>query len=339
VVSARVTAPAAERPQYVFAALALVLLAAVVAVGLEIYVRLIIDDGLHFDLEMWKYAREVKQVSADPILGHEHRPGAAAHLMGVDVRINRLKLRDAEYPYQRPPGVQRVLMLGDSVTFGWGVPVADTVAKRLERKLRDAGRGVEVINTGVGNYNTIMEVEYFFNEGARYDPQVVVLNYFINDAEPVPTYRAPNLLQRHSYAWVWLSGRLDVLARLLARRQDFADYYLALYDAPGWTAAQQSIARLTAHCRERGIAVLIANYPELRELKPYRFDRVRAVVRETAERNGAAYLDLYDAVRDENPERLWVTKPDDHPSSYAHGLFADAMVAPVSLMLDRQTAR
>ena len=337
--TSRATPPAPGRPQYAFTALALLLLSIVVAVGLEGYVRLVIDDGLHFDLEMWKYAREVKQVAADPILGHEHRPGAAAHLMGVDVRINRLKLRDAEYPYERPPGVQRVLMLGDSVTFGWGVPVADTVAKRLERQLRARGRHVEVINTGVGNYNTTMELEYFFAEGFRYDPQVVVLNYFINDAEPVPTYRAPNLLQRHSYAYVWLSGRLDVLARLLTRRQNWADYYLALYEAPGWTAVQQSIARLTAYCRDRGIGVLIANYPELRELKPYRFDRVRTLVRETAERNGAAYLDLYDAVRDETPERLWVTKPDDHPSSYAHGLFADAMVATVSRMLDRPAAR
>ena len=69
--------------------------------------------------------------------------------MGVDVRINQRKLRDAEYPYERPAGVQRVVMLGDSVTFGWGVPAEATVSKRLERALRAAGRGVEVINTGV----------------------------------------------------------------------------------------------------------------------------------------------------------------------------------------------
>ena len=120
---------------------------------------------------------------------------------------------------------------------------------------------------------------------------------------------------------------------------DLADYYLALYDEPGWPAAQQSIARLTAYCRDKGIGVLVANYPELRELKPYRFDRVRALVQETAERNEAAYLDLYDAVRDESPEKLWVTKPDDHPSSYAHKLFAAAMAPAVTRLLDRYAAK
>ena len=41
---------------------------------------------MHFDLEMWKYARELKQIAGDPALGHEHRPHTRARLMGVDVR-------------------------------------------------------------------------------------------------------------------------------------------------------------------------------------------------------------------------------------------------------------
>jgi lysophospholipase L1-like esterase len=315
------------------------LVLAVLVGGLELYARLVVDDGLQFDLEMWKYARALKQAALDPGRGHEHRAGAAARLMRVDVRINQRKLRDAEYPYERPAGVQRVLMLGDSVTFGWGVPAEDTVSKRLERMLRAAGRNVEVINTGVGNYNTAMEVAYFVGEGARYDPQVVVLNYFINDPEPVPTYRPLPLWARHSYAYVWLGGRLDVLARLLAHRQGWGDYYLALYDGPGWIEVERSLARLAENCHARDVGVLVANYPELRELRPYRFDRVREMVKRAAEGQGAAHVDLYDAVRDQHPETLWVTRPDDHPNGRAHALFADALAPAVARLLDRHPTR
>lgn len=301
--------------------------------------RLGVDDGRHFDLEMWKYARDLKQVARDPLLGHEHRPGAAAHLMGVDVRINRQKLRDDEHPYERPAGAERVLMLGDSITFGWGVAAEDTVSKVLERRLRTMGLSVEVINAGVGNYNTTMEVAYFLGEGYRYDPQLVVLNYAFNDAEPVPTYRPPRFWQRHFYAYVWLSGRLDVLARLLGRRQHWADYYLDLYDAPGWTEAERSIARLADQCRGRGMGLLIVNYPELRELRPYRLERVRELVRAAAERHGVAYLDLYPVVRDERPETLWVTRPDDHPNRHAHALYADAIAPIVASMLAQSAPR
>src|SRR5882672_7924654 len=42
----------------------------------ELGVRLFVDDGMNFNLEMWKYARDVKQRSANPLIGHEHRPFA-----------------------------------------------------------------------------------------------------------------------------------------------------------------------------------------------------------------------------------------------------------------------
>jgi len=306
-----------------------------IVLGLEFYVRSSIDHGMHFDLEMWKYANQLKQVSSNPKLGHEHRPNSSAFLMGVDVHINRRKLRDQDYDYERPPGIRRILMLGDSITFGWGVPVEHTVSKHLERLLQESGHRVEVINTGVGNYNTTMEVEYFLTEGYRFDPQVVVLNFFINDAEPTPTYTPLTLLQRHSHAYVWLTGRVDVVFRHLDQRQTWWEYYRGLYNSPGWKAAEESIARLATYCHRNGIGLLIANYPELREMKHYRFDRVRTLVQEAAEGNGTTYLDLYEAVRNEEAPMLWVTEPDPHPSRHAHKLFAESMLPTIEDMLDR----
>jgi lysophospholipase L1-like esterase len=329
-----------ERHKRAYAFRALAFLASLIAIGigLELYVRWALDNGMRFDLEMWKYARSLKQVSSNPAIGHEHRPASSDHLMGVDVRINTQKLRDEEYGYERPAGSQRILMLGDSVTLGWGVPVEQTVSKRLEEVLRKEGRRVEVINSGVGNYNTAMEVAYFLTEGTNYDPQVVVLNYFINDAEPTPTYKPLGFLEQSSYAYVWLSGRFDVVARQLAHRPNWWKYYWGLYDSPGWKAAENAIGHLSSYCHARGIGLLIVNYPELRQLKQYRFDRVRASVREAASRHGAEYLDLYDAVRDEDESKLWVTRLDPHPNSHAHKLFADAMAPTMRRMVDQYAA-
>src|SRR5262245_63414048 len=102
----------------------------ITAIGLELLTRFIADDGMQFDLEMWKYARDVKQVAADPLIGHEHAPNRQARLMGVDFRTNSQGLRDGEYSFERVPGKLRIAMLGDSLTVGWGVPVEDTFAKR-----------------------------------------------------------------------------------------------------------------------------------------------------------------------------------------------------------------
>ena len=42
----------------------------VTALAFEVLTRLVVDDGMQFDLEMWKYARDVKYVSADPLIAH-----------------------------------------------------------------------------------------------------------------------------------------------------------------------------------------------------------------------------------------------------------------------------
>ena len=76
----------------------------VTALAFEVLTRLVVDDGMQYDLEMWKYARDVKQISADPLIAHEHAPDRRARLMGVDFRTNSKGLRDREFSYDQSSG-------------------------------------------------------------------------------------------------------------------------------------------------------------------------------------------------------------------------------------------
>lgn len=298
------------------------------AASLELFVRLAHSGGSNFDIEMWRYARELKQVSAIPGVGHEHRPGAAGIYMGVPVAISSAGLRDREYSLQKPPGVVRILMLGDSVTLGWGAPETATVSRALERQLNGGGGPfrVEVINTGVGNTNTAMQAAYFLDKGQRYTPDLVVLNYFINDAEETPT-RQSNWLTDWSYAAVFVAGRLDILARTYFGKPDWKNYYRDLYrpEAAGWREAARSFAELAAFCREKGIRLMVANYPELHELADYPFAEATARVAALAAGEGLPFLDLLPSVRGEVPTSLWVTLEDSHPNAKAAELFSAAL--------------
>ncbi len=64
----------AGRRGYFLNALMLGLTLALIVGGVELYVRFVEDDGMQFDLEMWKYAKSVKRISENPRIGHEHRP-------------------------------------------------------------------------------------------------------------------------------------------------------------------------------------------------------------------------------------------------------------------------
>lgn len=304
--------------------------AAVMALVFEGLCRTVLNSGTQYHIEMWKYAVQLKRISANPEIGHEHVPGGVARLMDTEVRINKDGLRDREHTPAKAPGEVRILMLGDSTMFGWGVNQDETIAKHVEQALNKEAPDpfVEVINSGVGNYNTAMEVAYFLERGIAYKPDVVVLNYFINDAEPTPVYRDVPWLARHFYAYAVLGGAWDGFKRRMSGAdQDYKAYYAGLYSAPGWERAQAAIAKLAEACRAQGIRLIVSNIPELRALKPYAFPDVQKKVEDVAMANGAEYVDLLPAVENEEPASLWVTVPDPHPNAKATKLLGDYLAA------------
>jgi lysophospholipase L1-like esterase len=315
---------------------------AIAVLCMEVAVRAFFDDGKQFDLEMWKYALEVKGISSDPLIGHNHRPNRHAFLMGVQFDTNSKGLRDREFSYEKPPGKLRIMMLGDSFTVGWGAKFDETFAKRIERMYGDRGIQAETINTGVGNYNTIQEVQYYLTEGYKYNPDIVVLNFTFNDAEPVPVSYPPPTILRICYACIFVAGRIDSVLRVFGDKKDWADYYLGLYgddgQAAGWLAAKAYIAKLAAFTKAHGTKLLIASLPELHDVQHYRLQKITDLVHEAADENDIPFVDLLPYVQGVPSPELWVTPPEPHPDGLAHKLFADGIFDALEKLSVKQTA-
>jgi hypothetical protein len=107
----------------------------------------------------------------------------SSHGYHVNVRTNSRGLRsDKEIPYEKHPGVFRILGVGDSFTLGYEVDLEDTFLYQLEQKLHEKGaRNVEVINLGIGGFGTEEELLTLEYEGFKYSPDLVLLQYFQND--------------------------------------------------------------------------------------------------------------------------------------------------------------
>ena len=322
------------RREHAFWSLMVIGTLVVAAIMIELFVRVALDNGMQFDLEMWKYARDIKGVAANPLIGFDHRPDSHAHLMGVDVAINSKGLRDREFAYARTPGTLRILMLGDSFTEGWGVELKDTFSKRLERLYAARGVTTEVINAGVGNYNTVMEVNYFLDEGRKYDPDIVVLNFTFNDAEPIPPHTEENALLRFCEACVYVAGRTDTLMREASLRADWKDYYLGLYadDAPGWRAAKAALKQLASYTHAHHQKLLVASLPELHQLDPYPLQTITDRVQQVARDDGADFVDVLPALKAEPSLQLWVSPTDPHPNARANALIAEALFTKLTAM-------
>jgi len=318
-----------------------ILLVAVVVVVcallLEAMTRLLVDDGMTYELEMWKYATDVKVRDYRPEQGHRHGTNRSASLMSVPVRTEAHGFRGPTIAEQAAPGVARIAFVGDSTTMGWGVAEQDTFAHQVIARLQAQGRKVDGFNEGVGNWNTVQELANFRDVGMKMKPDIVVLTYFINDGEPMPAYPKESWLDLHSAAWIVLNYRLDSLIRQFGPRPDWKHYYRNLYndDAAGWQATQKAIAGFGEIARSNGIQIAVFHLPELRELKPYPFQDVTDKVRKVVEANGLRFVDLLPTVRDIDPASLWVTVPDPHPNAKADAAFTEGMLEELTPALDQ----
>jgi hypothetical protein len=300
---------------------------------LEVVLRVAFARSLDFSMEMWKYAVSLKQPVPDPRLSFAHRPNRSAFLMGVLFSINSTGLRDREFPREKPPGVYRIVWLGDSTTVGWGVPLAGTAPKILERELNAAGHGrFEVLNAGVGNYNTVQEVEHYLTIGRAFHPDLVILEYFINDAEPVPRERTAGLLGR-SYLAAFAVSRFDGALRVAGLRPRWRDYYASLYrdGSPGLEAATDALGRLAAVTAQDGTGLLVAILPELHQINGvYPFEKDQRKIEDYLASRRIRTIDLLGCLRGHGPEAgLWITPADAHPNVKANTLIAGCVSAAI----------
>src|SRR5208283_5016479 len=124
----------------------------------------------------------------------------------------------------------------------------------------------EVINAGVGNYDTVQEVTYYKTRGRDFRPDMVVLGYFINDPEPVPVQKNIPLIDR-SYLVAYVTNRFDGVLRRLGARPYWKAYYSSLYeDLPGFQACKAALVDLATATRSDHAKLLVMLIPELHQI-------------------------------------------------------------------------
>jgi lysophospholipase L1-like esterase len=303
----------------------LLLASLVVAVMIgEGAVRLKNSSMRNYDIEMWRYAKELKVRSADPEIDHEHRHNASALLQSVTIRTNEWGMRGGPVP-PPAPGQRRILFLGSSITLGWGVPEEETETERLARRFKADGQDVVVMNAGIGNYNAERAVELFLARLTETKPTDIVVQFFLRDAEALPPGRDGWLIRHSELAvllWQAWHQRFDPHGE-----GSLVDHYRAAYapDAPGFVAAQAALKRLAQYAAAHDIRLYLTMIPDIHNLEHYPFGFAHAEMAEIAQADGYRYLDLLPAFGALPPERIWAMPGDPHPNALGHQLMADAI--------------
>ncbi|MCC7103932.1 MAG: hypothetical protein IT307_02200 [Chloroflexi bacterium] len=305
-------------------------------------------------------APEAYVSSSDPDVLFLPRPGFEGLSEGNVVKINSRGLRDPERSVSKPEGTTRILVLGDSVAFGFGVRNDETMESVLEQRLNADSEGrYEVLNAAVVGYNTIQERARLQDVGLQYQPDLVVLVFVVNDLLDTFSifdhqYQPTGVLAPLK---VWLrrnSNLYRLYQNTLWRAMDDIRRGPVRVEQPRDRARvlerEAEILKIASITRSHQASFLLALYPD--NLYQYvtpdaagRQATVRQELTEFAARNGLLTLDLSDAIGDVRDPRARTMRlrEDPHPSPTGQRAIADALYETLRssslLPVSRQTVR
>ncbi len=233
------------------------------------------------------------------------------------VTLNEFGLRGAE----PPAGYPATLFLGDSFTFGEGVPLDHTFVRRVESALEPEGR--VCVNAGVPGFGTPQQAARLPTWLEDFRPKSVVLVFVLND--PIPFEDSKN----RDGDFMKTSGRepsalrLVELFRGVARTGKTEEWYRSFYAGEredAWARSRALIGDMHAMCTEANARFGVALFPLLHRVSNSPFAPLHEMVREACREMEIPYVDLTPALRDSGDSELWVHPADHHPSRRAHEL-------------------
>lgn len=282
----------------------------------------------------WKWGSLIHRASEVPGLEYELVPGYDGGYKGIKVRINADGMRDDPVRSDHPPDLLRIAVLGDSTTFGLGVAYEHTYTKLLEERLNAAGTSwqYEVLNFGVSGYSTADEAAVLKGKAMRYDPDLVIVAYNLNDPDaerrqPLHRFFGQTHWWQNTHLWRKLDDRRFAHAVKSLGAGDLFRYA----HVPGrknWQSVERGMASMAETVRAAGVPLLLVIFPSGRvgpDPERYRYRDLHRQVAAEAQKNGFKVLDLTPAYARLDRNGLNYLLPDMHPDVRGHGVAAEAL--------------
>ncbi len=298
-------------------------------------IALLVVEGAGRVLGLWQPSRGYRYSATR---GYELRPSVGD--------VNQLGFRGADTTLQKPDGVTRIVVLGDSFTFGEGVAAGEAFPARLERLLNDgAARRYEVLNLGVPGYNTVQEVAYFRERGLSLDPDLVMIAFTLSDAEEgvlglrVPSRTLPirikEFIKAHFGLYDFVRLQIFKLIALRAKHDPAVAAWPAVLPLrrasrgetnDGWEQCRTALAEFAAECTNAHVPCMVVLWPVLERLEDYPYQSEHRFLHEQAAAIGLPLVDLLPLFEGRNAERLWAKPTDPHPNAVAHEIAAHGLL-------------
>jgi hypothetical protein len=264
--------------------------------------------------------------------------------------LNSHGFRDVEHTVAKPAGVVRIIVLGDSMTFGHGVADDEIWPRRLAEL---AGPQVEIIIMAQNGWGTADHLDVLRRKGIAYDPDLVAVGVVENDLQP-PMWEPSGIqadwlifrtLASRLYLFRWMDYEINRFADRLGWRYNYDQWLSDSFDPardyfPRW---QRTVAEFRDLLQQAGVPgyafVLTSPIRPSGEVNAQRYETLR----QEFAKNGFVSVNLQPAfVHEFGPDggkHLWALPNDPHPGPVLQQFFAREIWAALAPAVRTSRAR
>lgn len=260
---------------------------------------------------------------------------------GALFQTNSAGFRGPERRERKLPGLFRIALIGDSVVMGSGVVYEDTYASLLEQSFDSGGvlpkRKIQILNLGRAGFNTEGAVVRLQKLGLRYDPDLIVYGFTLNDIEGKDYRRSRNprfsnplyFDDSRSYLMRYVAPRWMYLRAWMGSprgsyRFELDDNYYR--NPPAWKQVTRALDRLERIAAERGVCVVLLMHTRLVALRfAHPFESHYATIAEAGRERGFHVIESLPYFAGLDGRSLWARHWDPHPSPEGHRLLYEAL--------------
>ncbi len=294
----------------------------------------------------------IYRLSNNKHLLYELKPKSKARIEGIPYEINSFGFRDKKYR-ERKAHKKRIIFVGDSLTFGWNLPLNDTYHKQLETMMTAKGHSVDVFGMGVVGYNTVQEYFLINNNVARFNPDMVILQVCPNDFErklsiktspgdknfaltPYHDFSIPyvfkkglgsQFLMRYSSLFRFLNLKISWLKKKRNENYNPTDVFLL-----GEEKSIRHLIRIKKYLDKKGIPLSVIMFPFRQIEDNYVYSSLHKRVHELLENMDIPYIDLFEEFNRKLKDKdIWVDRL--HPNTRGNEAAAQKLYEFLTPML------
>ncbi len=261
------------------------------------------------------------------------------------VQLNSLGFREKEPLPKKPQGTYRIVVIGDSFTFGQGIPEQDRFSNLIQKNLKSVNREFEVLNFGWVGVDTVRETGFLTKVLKSYEPDYILLQWFVNDVmddehlQTIPSRWALSpsrtlhrYLNYHSGLYYLMNEQVHAIQMNFGLAKQYDEYYRRTWknaNSEDSLKYKNALKEFIDKSHEANVPVGIVLFPKLLpnlgEGYPYQY--VHDLVLQVCEEKAVTCLDLLDSLstysRPDTYTRLHVNRFDTHPSAMVNQVAAD----------------